>query len=146
MQATSGDKSYILKKIFMKDVACEAPKGAEAMLMPKGPPAVSVDVGGKSERVRDNLWEVELSLNITLQINQTPVFAVEIYQAGLFECEGLSEAELHRVLNTDCMETLFPYARETIDSLIVKAGFPAISLQPVNFHGLYAQAMAEQAK
>lgn len=144
MQPSHGDKNYVLKKIFMKDIACEAPKGAQAMLMPKSMPTVSVDVGGKSEKVSDALWEVELSLNVALQMESSPVFAVEIYQAGLFECKGLSETELHRVLNTDCMEILFPYARETIDSLIVKAGFPAISLQPVNFHGLYASAMAEQ--
>lgn len=144
MQARSGDKRYVLKKIFMKDVACEAPKGATAMLTGMTLPAVSVDVGGKSERINDTLWEVELSLNVSLQMHGSPVFAVEIYQAGLFECDGLSESELHQVLNTDCMEILFPYARETIDSLIVKAGFPAISLQPVNFHGLYAQALEEQ--
>ncbi len=40
---------------------------------------------------------------------------------------------------------LFPYARESIASLIQKAGFPEFVLQPINFDALYTQAQQQQA-
>jgi preprotein translocase subunit SecB len=40
---------------------------------------------------------------------------------------------------------LFPYAREAIDNLVVKGGFPPLMLAPVNFDALYRQAMEQQA-
>ncbi|HBW99355.1 MAG TPA: protein-export chaperone SecB, partial [Gammaproteobacteria bacterium] len=40
--------------------------------------------------------------------------------------------------------TLFPYARESLDNLVVKGGFPAIQLAQVNFEALYVQAMQER--
>jgi len=36
--------------------------------------------------------------------------------------------------------------REQIDSLMVKGGFPALHIAPVNFDAVYAQAMQAEAK
>ena len=35
--------------------------------------------------------------------------------------------------------------REAIDSLVVRGGFPALMIAPVNFDALYRQAVAQQA-
>ena len=42
-----------------------------------------------------------------------------------------------------CPNMLFPYARETIDSVATKGTFPALMLAQVNFEGLYAQAVQQ---
>jgi preprotein translocase subunit SecB len=55
---------------------------------------------------------------------------------------------MEQVLSTVCPNILFPYAREAIDSLVIKGSFPALMLAPINFDALYAQqkqAQAEQA-
>ena len=44
------------------------------------------------------------------------------------------------ILGSFCPNILFPYARETIASLIQKGGFPEFVLQPINFDALYLQA------
>ncbi|MDX1735222.1 MAG: protein-export chaperone SecB, partial [Halioglobus sp.] len=49
------------------------------------------------------------------------------------------------VLATAAPNILFPYARETIDNLCVKGGFPAVMLAPVNFDALYMQAQQQAA-
>jgi preprotein translocase subunit SecB len=41
---------------------------------------------------------------------------------------------------------LFPYIRELVSSLVTKAGFPALLLQPINFEALYSQAIEEAEK
>ncbi|MFM7118681.1 MAG: protein-export chaperone SecB, partial [Gammaproteobacteria bacterium] len=40
--------------------------------------------------------------------------------------------------------TLFPYVRETIDSLVTRGGFPPVHLAPVNFDALFAEALRKQ--
>ena len=44
-----------------------------------------------------------------------------------------------------CPNVLFPYLRETLDSLLVKGGFPAVQLAPINFDALYSEAMKSKA-
>jgi preprotein translocase subunit SecB len=44
------------------------------------------------------------------------------------------------MLASFCPNILFPYARENIDSLIIKGSFPPLMLAPVNFDALYEQA------
>jgi preprotein translocase subunit SecB len=39
---------------------------------------------------------------------------------------------------------LFPYARETIANLSLKAGFPPLELQPINFEALHNEQMANE--
>ena len=71
-------------------------------------------------------------------------FIVEVEQAGVFRVEGAEMQELSPLLSIHCPQTLFPYAREAIDSLVVKGGFPPIQLAPVNFEAVYAQALHQQ--
>ena len=42
-------------------------------------------------------------------------------------------------LGIGCPNILFPYAREAVSDAVLKAGFPPLMLQPVNFEVLYMQ-------
>jgi preprotein translocase subunit SecB len=68
-----------------------------------------------------------------------------VHQAGVFQIAGFDAQTTQRVLGTFCPTTLFPYARETIDALVVRGGFPAVHLQPVNFDALFAEALRKQS-
>ena len=43
------------------------------------------------------------------------------------------------IIGITCTNILFPYARETVSDLIVRAGFLPVLLNPINFEALYAQ-------
>ncbi|MCJ7589895.1 MAG: protein-export chaperone SecB, partial [Woeseiaceae bacterium] len=73
------------------------------------------------------------------------VFLVELQQAGLFEIFGYEGEELGAIIGSFCPNILFPYARETLASLIQKGGFPEFVLQPINFDALYFQSKQQQA-
>jgi preprotein translocase subunit SecB len=68
-------------------------------------------------------------------------FIVEVQQAGIFLIKGLDQGAMSHTLGAFCPNILFPYARETIDSLVVRGSFPALMLAPVNFDALYAQEL-----
>lgn len=59
---------------------------------------------------------------------------------------GLDGLQLSHTINTLCPQILFPYARETIDSVLNRGGFPPLMLAPINFEAVFAQAvvMAQQ--
>jgi preprotein translocase subunit SecB len=71
-------------------------------------------------------------------------FLVEVQQAGIFFVKNADPAQLSQIAGIACPTTLFPYARESLDNLVVKGGFPAIQLAQVNFEALYVQAMQER--
>jgi preprotein translocase subunit SecB len=80
-------------------------------------------------------------------MDEETAFLVEVQQAGIFFITGFEPRnQLRRVLGTAAPNILFPYARENIDSLVVKGGFPAIMLAPVNFDALFEQALQQQAQ
>ena len=73
------------------------------------------------------------------------LFLVEVQQAGLFEIRGYSKEDLATLAGVFCPNTLYPYARESISSVIQKGGFPEFVLQPINFDALYQQGLEQQA-
>ena len=85
--------------------------------------------------------EVVLTLTVTAKIEEKAAFIVEIQQAGVFLIDGLTPPQVAQTLGAFCPNILFPYARETIDTLVVKGSFPALMLQPVNFDAIYADAV-----
>ena len=70
---------------------------------------------------------------------------LRVLRRDIFFASGIEAEPLKQILATVAPNILFPYAREAIDNIVVKGGFPALMLAPVNFDALYAQAMAQQA-
>ena len=70
---------------------------------------------------------------------------MDVQQAAIFFVSGIEDEALRQLLSTVAPTILFPYAREAIDSLVVRGGFPALMIAPVNFDALYRQAVAQQA-
>ena len=68
----------------------------------------------------------------------------EIHQGGIFKIEGMESTQLTHCLGAFCPNILFPYARETVSSLVVKVTFPQLNLAPVNFDALFMNYLEKQ--
>ncbi|MDP2282590.1 MAG: protein-export chaperone SecB, partial [Pseudohongiella sp.] len=108
-------------------------------------PKISFNLNTSNQKLADGVYEVILRMTIEAKQEETVAFLVEVQQAGIFTCDGFNDADLERVLATVCPNILFPYARETIDALVVRGSFPAVMLAPVNFDAVYAQSKSQQA-
>ncbi len=107
-------------------------------------PDLKVDINTKASSLSENRHEVVLRITIDATTEgDKPGFIVEIQQAGIFLIEGVFGDELRKVLGVACPTTLFPYLRESVDSLIVKGGFPAINLAPINFEMVFDEALKQ---
>lgn len=133
---------FALQRIYLKDMSFESPMGAAAFQKP-WQPKIEQDLNTTVNKVNDNSYEVILKLTVNALIEGNTAFLVEVQQAGLFHISGLEGPQLAHLFNTMCAQILFPYAREAIDSAVVKGGFPALHIPPINFDALFAQAMRE---
>jgi preprotein translocase subunit SecB len=148
-QAASQEKpqqQFAMQRIYSKDVSFESPS-TPGIFGKQWQPKVNVDLNTKSDKFDDKgNFEVVLTITITAKVDEETAFLVEIQQAGIFLVTGFGDNDLRRVLGTAAPTILFPYAREAIDALCIKGGFPPVMLAPVNFDALYQQALAQQAQ
>ncbi len=137
---------FAIDRIYVKDISLEAPRGQEAFKTWQ--PTVNLDINTKQITLQEGLHEVILTLTISVKEKDTDAiyFLIEIQQAGLFRTANIPAAELRRVLASVAPSTLFPYARESVDNLAVKAGFPPLRLAPINFDALLQAAMKQQSE
>jgi preprotein translocase subunit SecB len=59
---------------------------------------------------------------------------------------GIEGDNLDHTLGAFCPNILFPYAREAVDGLVVKGGFPPLMIAPVNFEAIYAERKQREAQ
>lgn len=136
-------QQFAMQRIYNKDLSFESPSTPE-VFKKQWQPQVNVDLNTKSDKIDDQgNFEVVLTITITAKVEEQTAFLVEVQQAGIFFITGFEGEDLRRILGTAAPNILFPYARECIDTVCVKGGFPAIMLAPVNFDALYQQALAQ---
>lgn len=141
-EAQQPQAGFAIQKIYLKDISFETPSGLEAFTK-AWKPNVQQDLNIQVTPVEEGLFEVLLLLTITARIDNKVVFLVEVKQGGLFVINGLDGIQLSHAINTLCPQILFPYARETIDSLLTRGGFPPLMLAPINFDAVFAQAVMQ---
>lgn len=132
---------FSLQRIYVRDLSFEAPK-SPAIFRQEWTPSVSLDLNTRQKSLEGDFYEVVLTLSVTVSNGEEVAFIVEVQQAGIFLIKGLDAQSMSHTLGAFCPNLLFPYARETIDSLVVRGSFPALMLAPVNFDALYAQELA----
>ncbi|WP_226664489.1 protein-export chaperone SecB [Microbulbifer aggregans] len=136
---------FAMQRIYLKDLSFETPMGAE-VFKKQWKPAVNQELNTKTAKIDEDLYEVALTLTITVKLEEETAFLVEVQQAGLFGVKGLEDAQLAQALNTACPTILFPYAREVVDNVVTKGSFPALMLPPINFDALFAAALQQAQK
>jgi preprotein translocase subunit SecB len=140
--ATSNEEApqFSLQRIYVRDLSFEAPK-SPAIFRQEWTPSVGLDLNTRQKQLENDFYEVVLTLSVEVKNGDEIAFIAEVQQAGIFLIKGLDAASMSHTLGAFCPNILFPYARETIDSLVVRGSFPALMLAPVNFDALYAQEL-----
>jgi len=143
-QQGDGQQQFVIQRIYSKDISFESPS-TPGVFRKQYQPRINVDLNTRSNKIDEQgNYEVVLTITLTAKIEEDETaFLVEVQQAGIFLIQGFEGELLRRVLGTAAPTILFPYARENIDALVVKGGFPPIMLAPVNFDALYEQARAQ---
>jgi preprotein translocase subunit SecB len=137
------EKQIAIQKIYIKDFSFESPCAPDVFSKSDWAPKTNLNLRSSHTVGSETSHEVVLTITIEAKEEEKTVFLIELHQAGLFNIVGYGEEEFKALVGSFCPNILFPYARETIASMIVKGGFPEFVLQPINFDALYAHGLAQ---
>lgn len=144
-QGTENQQSqFTIQKVYMKDISFETPHSPE-IFREEWKPAVDMQLENQANMIEDDVFDVTLSITVTVTVNDKTAYLVEIQQSGVFTIIGFAKELIEQMLATACPNILFPFAREAISDLVTRGGFPQLLLAPVNFDALYMQQI-EKAK
>jgi len=73
--------------------------------------------------VEDGIYDVVITATVTAKIGEKVMFLVEIKQGGIFQMRNIPGDDMEGLLAVMCPNILFPYLREAVSSLTVRAGF-----------------------
>ena len=133
--------SFTVQTIYLKDLSFECPASGMTKVQ-VGRIRFDAEFETKATTQEENLYEVSLSLTGKgINDEDEIMYLVEVTQGGTFYKEGeIPEELIKKATLADCPTVLFPYLRETVDSVLVKGGWPPITIAPVDFSKSYLAA------
>lgn len=143
--AAGQQPQFAIQRTFVKDLSFETPMGVKVFTQQGFQPKMQLDVNTRGSMVGENTHEIVLTLTVTAKIEEETAFIIELQQGGLFVVAGFPDDQQKHVLGAVCPNFLFPYAREAIDSIAVKGGFPPVQLAPIDFDALFRNAQSQES-
>ncbi len=140
----STEAQFSIQKVYVKDISFETPNSPEVFKM-EWKPVVDMHMTNEATPIGENLFDVVLSITLTVKLEDKTAYLVEINQAGIFLIKNIPDDVVDRMLATVCANILFPFAREAVSDIVTRGGFPQLLLSPVNFDALYAQQQQVEA-
>ena len=136
------EKQFSIQKIYTKDISFETPNSPK-VFTEKWEPKVDFNLGTNVQSLDNSLYEVALTITVTVKCGESTAYLIEVCQAGIYSLAGFTDEEMGPMVGSFCPNILFPYAREVVSDLVAKGGFPQLLLAPVNFDALYAQHLQQ---
>lgn len=144
-EAAQTQPVFNMDKIYVKDLSLEIPHAPQIFLERENP-QIEVQLHTSAVNVDEGVFEVNVTATVTAKVGEKVMFLIEAKQAGIFTLRNLPEEEMEPVLAVMCPNILFPYLREVVSDVAVRAGFAPVMLNPINFDVLYQQQKQQQAE
>lgn len=138
-------KSFSVLGQYIKDLSFENPR-APASLSVDGHGNINVSVNVDVHQLKEDVFEVAVSVNVKAGSEKEEIFILEAKYAGVFNIQIENKDELEKVLLVHCPNMLFPYVRRIISDTTRDGGFTPLMLNPVDFMALYLKKKEDDSK
>lgn len=141
-----GQPTFNIEKLYIKDLSLEVPH-APSIFLERMNPQIDLDMKTEYSAIDEGIYEVIITITLTAKLAEQDkvMFLIEAQQAGIFRLQNIPKQEMETVLDVVCPNILYPYIREVVTDVSVRAGFAPVLLNPVNFEALYQQKKAQGA-
>ena len=138
--------TFNIEKLYVKDLSLEVPH-APSIFLEREAPQIDMQLNTEHSAIDAGIYEVVITLTLTAKLTSSDktMFLIEAQQAGIFHLRNIPTSELEALLAVVCPNILYPYIREVVTDVSVRAGFAPVLLNPVNFEALYQQQKAQAA-
>ena len=127
---------------YIKDLSFEHPNPMESLKPSEKQPEIDINIDVNADKLQDNTYEVTLTIKANAKRDKDTMFISEVIYAGIFSLgEAIPKEAVHPVLMIECPRILFPFARSVLANITREGGFPPLSLNPIDFAGLYQQQL-----
>ena len=128
----------------MKDISLEIPNAPQVFLEREAP-TVDIQLHHNSAQVDEGVYQTVLTVTVTAKVKDKTMFLVEVGQAGVF----VDPQHPRRASSTPCSASPARTSSSRTrarwwPTSTVRAGFPPVVLNPVNFESIYQQAVQQQ--
>lgn len=129
---------------YLKDLSFENPGQGPLSRLQGAVPEININVQVNIVQDTKNLirYYVDITLKAVSTIKDMPLFILETTYTGIFEITGFDSPLLEQIINIQCPTILFPFMRRIIGEKIVDGGYPPLYLDPIDFHSIYMQKLA----
>lgn len=137
---------FNIQKLYVKDLSLEIPH-APGIFLERETPQIDLQLHSQATPIEEGVFDVTVTVTVTATLagKGQVMFLIEVKQAGIFQVRNLSQEEMEPILAMACPNILYPYARELVSDISVRAGFAPVYLNPINFEALYQQQRPQQA-
>lgn len=146
--------ALVINSQYIKDLSLEIPHAPQIFSQVNTQPAVKVDIAVNAAPLANNVYTVNLGINLNGDVSGKPLFILELTYAAAVTLNVPAE-HLEAVLNIEIPRLIYPYARNVVTQCLMESGLPPIMLSPLDFAAIYearrnraaeAPAPAEPAK
>ena len=131
---------------YIKDMSLEIPHAPQIFTKINAQPQIGVDLHIDTAKLNnDGQFEVVLNLRINAQIEDEPLFIMELAYAAACTVKVPAEHE-EPILFIEIPRMIFPYARQIISSNLSEAGLPPLMLTPIDFAAVYKNKKEQEQK
>jgi preprotein translocase subunit SecB len=132
--------TFNIEKLYVKDSSLEVPH-APSIFLERTTPQMDMQLHTEHSAIDEGVFEVSVIVTLTAKLAEQDkvMFLIEVQQAGIFHVKNIPANELETVLGIVCPNILYPYLREVVTDLSVRAGFAPVLLNPINFDALFQQ-------
>lgn len=118
----------LVESVFKKNELTDAQlKGAADQ-----PPVNTVEINTFYKQDGSYLW-VYITAQVNTMLQSTELLRAKVTMKGLFEQKGDTQLNVDTFGQVNGPAILFPFVREQLASLTLKANIPPILLSPINF-------------
>ena len=138
--ATPEQALFNIEKLYVKDLSLEIPH-APGIFLERESPQIDLQLNTTATPIEEGVFEVTVTVTVTAKLPEKDkvMFLVEAKQAGVFQIRNIPLNETEPILAVVCPNILYPYLREVVSDVVVRAGFSPVILNPINFDALYQQ-------
>ena len=105
-EAQGNEQQFAIQKVYIKDVSFESPNVPQ-IFTKEWKPEINLDLNTNTNALDEGLFNVMLTLTVTVKNSDETAFLVEVQQCGIFALSGFSDEQMGHMLASYCPNVLF---------------------------------------